>query len=247
MKELGLIGFGRFGQLIYRHLSEAVNMLVYDPLQEQKTEFTGVRFASLDEVCSMPVLMLAVPVSALDNVSRAMSPHIKPGTLVMDVCAVKKYPMEVLGKNLPAGIEILGSHPLFGPDSAAASLDGHIIILTPESVSTETLRTVKIFWNGLGVRVIEMSPDEQDRLMAWTLALTHFLGRGLTRLPLPDTPIATRDFQNLLKLVQKVNNDTVELFQDMHRYNPYAREMRAQLLKSLSGLDEELDSLDARD
>ena len=167
--------------------------------------------------------------------------------LVMDVCAVKMYPIKIMEQNLPKKVHILGSHPLFGPDSVQNSLKGHIMIITPHRVSSNRLSEVKTFWQEQGLKLVEMSPEEQDRLMAWTLALTHFLGRGLNGLPLPDTVVSTKDYQNLLKLMRKINRDTWELFHDMHRFNPFTREMRKMLLKSMSDLKTELDQLEGYD
>ncbi len=243
MNKIGLVGFGRFGQLLYKHLNRQVEIGLYDPYQQEKPEFRNFPFVELKRLSEFPYLILAVPVSSIELVTQEIAPLLSKGTLVMDVCAVKKYPLQVLEQHLAPRIEILGSHPLFGPDSASDSLEGHVIILTPGRISKIHLQQVKAFWKQQGVRVVEMTPEEQDRLMAWTLALTHFLGRGLARLPLPDSLITTRDFQNLLQLVKKVNNDTVQLFQDMHRFNPYTAEMREMLLNSLETLKEELDQI----
>ncbi len=246
MNKIGLVGFGRFGQLLYKHFREQIEIGLYDPYQQEKPGFRNLPFVNLTRLTDFPFLILAVPVSSIDLVAQEIAPRLKKGTLVMDVCAVKKYPLRILEQHLPEEVEILGSHPLFGPDSAGDSLQGHVVILTPTRIGKSRLQQVREFWKNQGVRVVEMTPEEQDRLMAWTLALTHFLGRGLARLPLPDSLITTRDFQNLLQLVKKVNNDTVELFQDMHRFNPYTAEMREMLLNSLEILKEELDQIQVK-
>ncbi len=243
MNPLGILGFGRFGQLLYKHLKNRVDLAVYDPYQRYQRKFSRVPFVELSRIARMPHLILAVPVAAIEEVARKLNPHIRSDALVMDVCAVKTYPLQVLEKELPSTVEIVGSHPLFGPDSAADSFRNHILILSPVRIAAPRFQMVRRFWQALGVQIVEMTPAEQDRLMAWSLALTHFLGRALTRLPLPETPVSTRDYQNLLKLVAKINRDTVELFQDMHRFNPYTREMREVLYKSIADLKSELDSI----
>jgi prephenate dehydrogenase len=115
------------------------------------------------------------------------------------------------------------------------------MIICPARINDESLESVKKFWTSFGIRLIEMTPDEQDRLMAWTLAMTHFLGRSLVELPLPDTGIATRDYQNLIQLMRKINRDTWDLFEDMHRFNPYTKEMRESIVGAMNRLKEQLD------
>jgi prephenate dehydrogenase len=244
MKKMGLIGFGRFGQVLFHQLHKILEISIYDPFKSEEKSMDNLSFSTLPEVCEKPYIILAVPVSALQDVTKKIAKYLNPKSIIMDVCAVKKYPIEVMEKNLPKDIEILGSHPLFGPDSVQNSLEGHLMIITPHRISASNLTEIKTFWQKLGIKILEMSPDEQDRLMAWTLALTHFLGRGLNGLPLPETVVSTRDYQNLLQLMRKINRDTWELFHDMHRYNPYTREMRKMLLKSMSDLKAELDQLE---
>jgi prephenate dehydrogenase len=241
MNKIGLIGFGRFGRLIYQQLKNHGTITVYEPVPPQRNNPEPAIFRSLPEVCNNEFLILSVPVSALSRVVTDISPLLKTGTLVMDVCAVKQYPLEVMKKNLKSGIEVVGTHPLFGPDSVRESLQGHVMIVTPGQISSGRLTAFKNFWKELGISVIEMSPQEHDRLMAWTLALTHFLGRALKTLPLPETKVSTRDYQNLIQLMEKINRDTWKLFEDMHRYNPFTTEMRNQLLQAMKDLNTRLE------
>ncbi len=244
MNGIGLIGFGRFGRLLYNHLKNRFTITVYDPSVNPENEFNPAIFQPLQQVYIHKYLILAVPVSSFSQLVSDISPHIQAGTVVMDVCAVKQYPLKVMEKHLSSEVEIVGTHPLFGPDSVRESLEGHTIILTPQRISALNLKVVKDFWQDLGITIIEMSPEEHDRLMAWTLALTHFLGRSLKTLPLPDTSVSTRDYQNLILLMEKINRDTWKLFEDMHHYNPFTADMRRQLLGAMTDLNERLDQLE---
>jgi len=245
MKNVGLIGFGRFGNLLFNHLKQIVEFKIFDPIQESRIQKSSktIPFASLKEVLQQETIILAVPVSQIENVTKEIASELTSENLVVDVCAVKTYPINLFKKYFSREVNVLGTHPLFGPDSAAESLSGHKMIISPVHISPDRLSKFKKLWESLGVEIVQMSPEEHDRLMAWTLALTHFLGRGLSRLPLPQTSVSTRDYQNLLALIEKINRDTYELFQDIHRYNPYTKEMRTQLLESLKILKDELDKL----
>lgn len=244
IKNIGIIGFGRFGQLLFRHIQKRIEIQVYDPFKSESSHHQNINFVDLPEVCNNQLILLSVPVSAMDAVTKKMAEYIPTARVVMDVGAVKQYPIEVMQKNLQPTTQILGSHPLFGPDSAYHSLKGHLMIMTPFRITELHFQQIKEFWKSFGIKIVEMTPEEQDKLMAWTLALTHFLGRGLNGLPLPDTVVSTKDFQNLLRLMKKINRDTWELFHDMHRYNPYTREMREMLLQSMTDLKQELDQIE---
>jgi prephenate dehydrogenase len=97
----------------------------------------------------------------------------------------------------------------------------------------------KIF-KGLGLKVVKTTPEQHDREAARSLALVHFIGRGLDRLKLKPQPVTTLGYERLLKVNETVTNDTWQLFRDMHRYNPYAKKARQKLLKALAGLDKSL-------
>ncbi|NOX36478.1 MAG: prephenate dehydrogenase [Calditrichaeota bacterium] len=243
MEALGIIGFGRFGQLLYQFLYQKYHVAIYDPHQQYRPEFENYPFSTLEEVCYNPLVIIATPISALDGLVRNIANLLKPETIVMDVCSVKNYPINLLLNFLPEDVEILGSHPLFGPESVRKSLKGHYVVLIPARISAGRYEQMKAFWRDLGVRPVEMEALEHDRIMAWTLALTHFLGRGLRELELPSTRVVTRDYKILKNLVEMVNRDTIQLFQDMHRFNPHTRKMRKAVLKQFRELDKTLDQL----
>jgi prephenate dehydrogenase len=73
--------------------------------------------------------------------------------------------------------------------------------------------------------------------MARSQGLIHFIGRGLEALQLQPQMFSTPDFQALLNINTMVVNDAWQLFLDMHRFNPYAKEVRKNFLKQLNALD----------
>jgi prephenate dehydrogenase len=46
-----------------------------------------------------------------------MAPALRPGQLIIDTCSVKERPLEWMLEELPDHVQIVGTHPLFGPDS----------------------------------------------------------------------------------------------------------------------------------
>ena len=50
----------------------------------------------------------------------------------------------------------------------------------------------------------------------------------------------TEGYKRLLHILEVVEHDTWQLFEDMHRYNPYAREKRAEFMEAMRGIEDRL-------
>jgi len=238
---IGIIGYGRFGRLMAHYLSTEVRVDVYR--RGHRADEPGRRsisFKSLEEVCRQRIVIPAVPISNLAQVLVEIGPLLARDTLVVDVCSVKVYPCELMMRLLPNSVSILGTHPMFGPDSAAGSLTGKKIVLCPQRIELRPLHRVKAFLAAKGLTVIETTPEQHDRQIAVSLALTHFIGRSLSRFDARPMNIDTEGYQRLLHTLETVENDTWQLFEDMHRYNPYAQEVREAFLSAAQQIHEGL-------
>jgi prephenate dehydrogenase len=134
---------------------------------------------------------------------------------------------------LPDSVEILASHPMFGPDSAVESVAGYKIVLCPERIAPNRYEKIKRVLAEKGLVIIETTADEHDRKIAVSLALTHFIGRTLAEFGAKPLNIDTEGYKRLLHILEVVNNDTWQLFQDMHCYNPYAIEKREEFIAAM--------------
>ena len=136
-------------------------------------------------------------------------------------------------KLLPKNVQILATHPIFGPDSAKDSVRGRKIVLCRTRISEEFYRKIKENLENAGLIVIEATPEEHDREIAKTLLLTHFIGRGLMEFGAKELSMDTEGYKRLLKILETVRNDTSQLFRDMNDYNGYSKEMRTKLIRAL--------------
>jgi prephenate dehydrogenase len=230
-----IIGFGRFGQLLASILRSEFTVVVNDQKENHEAaERMGVEFVSLERACRAVNVFLCVPISALESVLTHARPHFLPGTLVMDTCSVKVYPADLMRRHLPEPTEVLATHPLFGPDSAKDGLSGLRIVFCPLRVSEPRLAFWRAFWQRRGVTVIEKTPEEHDRLAAYSQGITHFLGRVLGEMNLEPGEIMTRGFEDILGIIEQTNHDTWQLFHDLQYYNPYTRQMRDDLLRAFN-------------
>jgi prephenate dehydrogenase len=180
--------------------------------------------------------MLCVAISAVEEVLMRTSAHLSPGSIVMDTCSVKTYPVDLMQRLLPDTVSILGTHPMFGPDSARNGMGGLPLILCPARVSDSQTAEWREFFTSMGLVVSVMSPDEHDKEAAFTQGVTHYIGRVLSDFGVRRSSIGTVGFNKLLEIVEQTCNDPWQLFLDLQRYNPYTGEMRSRLSRSLDSV-----------
>ncbi len=225
MKSLGLVGLGQFGQLAAGLLKPHYDLMVTDiaPDAEQAARELGVAFGPLEAVAARDVVVVTAPVSAMRGVFSAIAPHLKPGSLVLDVGSVKMLPAQWMDELLPAHVDIVATHPLFGPQSAKDGLKGLRFVVC--KVRGDRHEKVAEFGRSLGLTVTVTTPDEHDREMAYVQALTHLIGRSLVNIGIPDEQLKTPSYQHLLELSALLGADTFELFTAIQTENPFAGEV----------------------
>lgn len=237
-RSAGLVGFGRLGRLLVKHFARDARIHVHDvKLKPAEVRALGAVPATLAEACAQPLVVLCVPISELEPLARRIKALVRPDALVVDVCSVKEAPLRALKKHLPRGVSILGTHPNFGPDSAADSLQGRKIVLCRVRMNDAAYRGAKRALARKGLEVVELSPREHDKRMAHSLVLTHFIGRGLVAYGAKTTGVDTEGYKRLLRILETVQNDTWQLFVDMNRFNAHAAPMRRRFLAALAATD----------
>ena len=232
---IGVYGLGRFGYFWAEQLAGHASVCAYsrDPARLVPR---GVRRVGEDELLSLPVISLCVAISSLEEVLERARLRLSPGALVMDTCSVKSYPVALMQRLLPDSVSVLGTHPMFGPDSARNGMNGLPLILCPARLAISETERWRAFFTSLGLAVSVMSPDEHDREAAFTQGVAHYIGRVLSDFGIRRSSIGTVGFNKLLEIVEQTCNDPWQLFLDLQRYNPYTKEMRSRLSKSLASV-----------
>lgn len=229
--DFAVVGFGRFGALVAEHLRDEGDLVVYDPGPiEEAASRAGVRVTRIEEAAAARVIILCPPIRRMRQVLVRLAPHLRPHTIVIDTASVKVAPARDMLELLPEWVDCLGTHPLFGPDSAVDGLKGLRIVLCPLRRSHE--RMAERFLSDRGLSVIRATPEEHDRAMAQTQVLVQWIGRAIQRLPEPGR-IATPGYGKLREILRFVGHDTWELFSDIQRRNPFAAESRRRLLEAM--------------
>lgn len=215
---------GRFGKLIRREL-ENLNLeelTIYNA--DKQTEFFDWVWEQANYV------IFAVPMRNLKDAILAYRDKIPTSAVVLDVCSLKVFACLLMEELLP-GHQTIGTHPLFGPQSAKAGIEGQRIAICNISASEMTFLQLSDFLaTKLKLRVFTCSPEEHDFQMAQSQALTHFIGRVAEKMDLQRLPLTTKSFDDLMDIIELVKGGTQELFEDMQQFNPYAKESRRQFL-----------------
>ena len=230
---IGIVGYGRFGKL-------AEKIILNNFPSAQVLIFKSSRSKTIKAIKNCDIIIPSVPISNFENVIKDISPFFKRSALVIDVCSVKIYPIKVMKKYLPKNVEIIASHPLFGPDSASNDLNGLKIALWNVRASTDNFDKVKQSCTKFGLKVVVISPKEHDKYMAYSQTYTHLLGRIGKKIGIKNTPIDTKGFEQTLKIQKYVINDSWQLYKDMNTYNPFASEMRLKVSNAIKNINKEL-------
>lgn len=135
-----------------------------------------------EAVAGADLVVLCVPVGAMEAVAREIAPHLAPGVTVTDVGSVKQAVIDAVAPHLPADSHFIPGHPLAGtehsgPRSGFAELfDNRWCILTPpEGCDSSALEQLSQFWRGMGANVDLMDAPHHDLVLAVTSHTPHLI------------------------------------------------------------------------
>ena len=233
MKKVSIVGFGRFGKVLYRLLKDDFNITVFT----RKPIISDIPFTrqtiltnSVAEIYQSEVIFFAVPIDTFEGVIASQKQFFRPDHLLIDVLSVKLHPQKVFEKYLKGSqTQALLTHPMFGPDSSKNGFDGLPIIIDQFKASNENYVFWKNYFGNKKLRIIEMSARDHDRLAANSQGLTHFIGRLLSAYGLKSTTIDSLGTKKLLEVIEQTSNDPWQLFTNLQHFNPYTKRMRLKL------------------
>ncbi|NNE88121.1 MAG: prephenate/arogenate dehydrogenase family protein [Silicimonas sp.] len=135
-----------------------------------------------EAVVGADLVVLAVPVGAMEAVAREIGPHLEAGATVTDVGSVKREIVAAVGPHMPDGVHFIPGHPVAGtehsgPESGFAELfDNRWLLLTPlPGTDVEAKERLTAFWQALGSNVDEMEIEHHDLVLAVTSHAPHLI------------------------------------------------------------------------
>ncbi|PIU41998.1 MAG: prephenate dehydrogenase/arogenate dehydrogenase family protein [Candidatus Omnitrophica bacterium CG07_land_8_20_14_0_80_42_15] len=196
-KKVAIIGVGEVGgsigkDLKSKRLAEEVIGVVRrkKSLKEAKQAGAVDRAVLLDRlgdgVKDADLIILATPVGKIIGLGKRAAASAKKGAIITDVGSTKKVIVEKLERSLPEGIKFVGSHPMAGSEKKGALnaekdlFKGHNCFVTKTKYTDrDALSKIKRFWRSLGADVVEVSPGEHDKIVAWVSHLVHIAASSL--------------------------------------------------------------------
>ncbi len=67
-----------------------------------------------EAVAGADLVILCIPVGAMEAVAAEIAPHLAPGATVTDVGSVKRAVIDAVAPHLPPGVAFIPGHPLAG-------------------------------------------------------------------------------------------------------------------------------------
>ena len=198
-----------------------------------------MRWASLEDVCAKEILVLAVPVQNMQEVLEQVADCARLPEFVVDVASVKVKPMELMQRFLPKSIEIVGTHPMFGPQSGRDGISGLKVVLCSQGSSR--VDQLEVFLRErLSLRVMRMTPEAHDSEMAYVQGLTHWIAKALREIKLPDLDLSTPAYRYLVRIEEILREDSDALFRTIQAENPFAAEARKELMEKLREIEKSI-------
>lgn len=128
------------------------------------------------------LVVLAIPVGAMEAVAREIAPHLMAGATVTDVGSVKRAVIDAVAPHMPDNVHFIPGHPLAGtehsgPRSGFAELFDNrwCLLVPPENVDADALARLRAYWEGLGSNVDVMDADHHDLVLAVTSHAPHLI------------------------------------------------------------------------
>src|SRR5688500_4677972 len=211
--ELGIVGYGRCGQLAAEVLETDFQVMATDvrALAGQAAARGGAWGDLAGRVRTRPEVLAGI------------APHLREGATVVDMASVKVEPMRWMAELLPSGVSHVGTHPLFGPESAPErNIRGQRIVICEAEGYAPAARSIEVIARRLGLETIRLDPETHDREMARSQALVFLIARALDSAGLGGSQYGTPSERRVWSALNMTAADTDELYEDILHLNPFA-------------------------
>jgi prephenate dehydrogenase len=206
---------------------------------------TGPDLPTLARQC--PIIIVSVPIEATVEVIEQVGPLMPKKSLLMDFTSLKEEPVKAMLRS--SCCEVVGLHPLFGPETKA--LAGHNIVICPARTQ-KWLPRIKAVFIKSQARIIETTPERHDEWMALVQVLNHLnsitMGLALKRsgFDLKElNPVSTPAFNAKMDILKKIFGPNAGLYAQIITQNPHIDRVFKDYQQSLSELKKWIDRKDS--
>ena len=194
-----VVGLGLIGGSICKALKANTEHHVIGMDEDDTALDLAISMEAIDEVIPMTrgdllsrgdVIFIAIPPRSIVDFILENRNNFAPGSIVTDVCGVKRFIVESVEKPLrERGVEFIGSHPMAGTEYsgfAFAKKDMFVnasYLLTPtERTDRDKLNVLRKLARELGFKhVMVTDAASHDQSIAYTSQLAHVVSNGYIR------------------------------------------------------------------
>lgn len=237
---IAILGAGKMGVWFAKFfLNEGYSVVVADRKKEKlsklKSEIAVETADFVAAVKNADRVLICVSISAFEEVVKKISPAIREGQVIMDICSIKDFPVQVMHKYIKGGL-VLGAHPVFGPGST--TIENKTFVLTPTNSQEEAFaEDFKKWLETKKARVFVMTPKKHDQLMSVVLGLPHFLGLVacdtlLEQADYSETKrVAGTTYRMLFTLAEVATLENPELFASLQQNLPELEQLESAFIE----------------
>ncbi|MBR2152853.1 MAG: prephenate dehydrogenase [Clostridia bacterium] len=195
---IGIVGLGLIGGSFARVLKQNDNNKIFAADVNRSAYLAACMTGSCDDeltadnigLCDY-ILVCAYPEASVNYIIENKN-RFKKGAVVIDCCGVKRDICKRLNPlNEKNDFIFVGGHPMAGTQqwgfnhSRASLFSGASMILTPDStVEISILEKIKAFFLDCGFgTVVFTSPEEHDKIIAFTSQLPHIISNAYVKSP----------------------------------------------------------------
>ena len=181
---------------------------------EKAKAMGAIDTAHLDmrEACDgADLIVLCTPAAGIPNQLDAVQPACAAHAIVTDVASTKATICNHASATWPQPLRFVGSHPMagsekFGPEHARPDLyEGAWTIVCPQNAADDAHKTVTRLWESVGARVIELSPDDHDAIVARTSHVPHVVAACLAEVAASSGDVSSlvgKGFRDATRIVE---------------------------------------------
>jgi len=194
---------------------------------------TDITPAEMARQCGVTVI--SVPIADTMRVIQEIGPLVPENGLLMDLTSIKAEPIKAMLRY--SSVEVVGMHPLFGPDSSARNLNLRVIVCPGRG--KQGLGWLRKILRQAGLAVTTLSAEEHDRIMGLVQGVNHFTTLALalcvirSRIGIEDLlKCSTQTFSQRLDRITSVLGQPSGLFGSLLMENPSAGAFIEQYLNA---------------
>jgi cyclohexadieny/prephenate dehydrogenase len=192
---LAIVGAGLIGSSLARvarrkNLAGAIVVADASPDVRARVEALGIADVATASARSAAqdadIVVLCVPVGALDAVAQEVAPALKQGAILTDVGSVKGAALAAMAAHTPAHAHCIPGHPIAGteqsgPDAGFSALfhNRWFILTPPEGADPAAVGLLSDFWRMAGSNIEIMDARHHDMVLAVTSHVPHLIAYNL--------------------------------------------------------------------